>query len=816
MTLFDSKFSDKLSFSGGISEDTEFIPLVQTEEEENLQNEEVPEWLPLLPLRNMVLFPGVVMPITVGRDKSIRLIREVQDQGKIIGVVAQKDAEVEDPRAEDLYKVGTIARILKTLRMPDGSTTVIIQGKRRFHVGKIDETGPYLKTTYTLLTEKKPAPDDREFDTMVQEIKELAMQLVQQNPNVPAEAGFALQNIDSPAFLVNFVSSNLNDGLEVKQRLLEMVDLKERTTDLLRALHHEAQLMEIKNQIHTKVRVDIDKQQRDYFLHQQMRTIQEELGGGEAEEVRRLKAKGEKMAWPEHAAQAFRKELAKLERMNSMVAEYSVQLNYLDFMTDLPWHFTTKDRFDLARAAKILDRDHYGLEKVKERILEHLAVLKLRGDMKAPILCLVGPPGVGKTSLGKSIAEALGRKYVRMSLGGLKDESEIRGHRRTYIGAMAGRLLQNLKKADYGNPVFILDEIDKLSRDIHGDPSSALLEVLDPEQNHAFHDNYLDVDYDLSKVLFIATANDLQSIQPALLDRMEVIRIPGYATEEKIEIARKHILPKLLVQHGLEKNLLRLQAKQLSFIIDHYTRESGVRHLERRMAALVRKIAIQTASGQPIETEWSKETISEVLGIPIPRETYENNDLAGVVTGLAWTAVGGDILFIESSLTVGKGKLTLTGNLGGVMKESALIALEYLRSHAHLYHIPVGAFDRYNVHIHIPEGAVPKDGPSAGITLFTALVSLFTQRKIKARLAMTGELTLRGQVLPVGGIKEKVLAARRAQIKEVILPYENRRDVQEIPEAYVKGLEFHFVKTLDEVVSIALLDAKVKGALKIK
>lgn len=812
---FNSFFDDRLPFSGNFTDETEFIPLDQSEEEDTLHNESVPAKLPLLPLRNMVLFPGVVMPITVGRDKSIRLIRDVQEKGKIIGVVAQKDAEVEDPHPEDIYSVGTVARILKTLRMPDGSTTVIIQGKRRFIIEYVDDSGPYLKAGYHFMEEIKPDPNDREFETLVHEVRELAARLIQQNPNIPAEAAFALQNIESPAFLVNFVCSNLNETLPFKQKLLEIAELKERTVQLLRAMNKEAQLLEIKNQIQTKVRVDIDKQQREYFLHQQMRTIQEELGGGEMEEIRRLREKATQKNWPEHARTAFEKELARLERMNSMVAEYSVQLNYLDFMTDLPWNSYTEDRFDLKRARKILDRDHYGLEKVKQRIIEHLAVLKLRGDMKAPILCLAGPPGVGKTSLGKSIAEALGRKYSRISLGGLKDESEIRGHRRTYIGAMAGRILVNIKKCGAGNPVFILDEIDKLSRDIHGDPSSAMLEVLDPEQNNAFHDNYLDADYDLSKVLFIATANDLQSIQPALLDRMEVIRIPGYATEEKVEIARRHILPKLLEQHGLEKNAMKLTAKQIEYIIDHYTRESGVRNLEQRLSALVRKVAMARAAEEELP-EWNLDNIAEALGVPIPREEYENNEIAGVVTGLAWTAVGGDILFVESSITPGKGRMNLTGNLGGVMKESAAIAMEYLRAHGKKLGIPQTAFDRYNVHVHIPEGAVPKDGPSAGVTMLTALASLFTQRKVRPRLAMTGEITLRGQVLPVGGIKEKVLAAKRARIKDIILPVDNRRDVQEIPENYLKGLHFHYVKTMDEVLDLALLRQKVQNPITIK
>jgi len=806
--MFDSLDNDILSMRM-LGDDTEFIPLMPGDDENSFDEADVPASLPILPLRNTILFPGIVMPITVGRDKSIRLIREAYDGDKIIGVVAQKDAAVEDPLASDLFESGTVAQIIKMLRMPDGSTTAIIQGKRRFTLDQILQHDPYIRASIHIIKEERPEEEDPEFESLVSSIRELAGNIIQMNPNLPSEAGFALSNIEHPGFLVNFISSNLNASIAEKQKMLAMSNLKQRATQLLTALHKEYQLLEIKQQIHSKVKTDIDKQQREYFLHQQMKTIQEELGTGAGEEVQAIKKKAESLKWPEAAQKAFAKEMAKLERMNPMVAEYSVQLNYLEFVTDLPWEAYSDDAFDLKKAARILDRDHYGLEKVKQRVLEHLAVLKRRGDMKAPILCLVGPPGVGKTSLGKSIAEALGRKYSRMSLGGVRDESEIRGHRRTYIGAMAGRLLQNLKKSGTSNPVFILDEIDKLSRDVHGDPASALLEVLDPEQNQAFHDNFLDMDYDLSKVLFIATANDLGGIPRPLLDRMEIIRVPGYATEEKIHIATRHLIPKQLEAHGMKPSDLKLSKKQLTHIIDTYTRESGVRSLERKVAAIVRRKLVHEDLESTETFEISEDKLPSILGAPIPREHYGGNDKAGVVTGLAYTASGGDVLYIESSISPGRGKLTLTGNLGGVMKESALLAMEYLKAQGQSLGIKAEELDHWNVHVHVPEGAVPKDGPSAGVTMLTALASLFTQRKVNAHLAMTGEITLRGQVLPVGGIKEKVLAARRSGIKTVLLPDANRYDFEEINPAYTKGLKVIYVHTLQDVLDAALSRMKV-------
>lgn len=798
-----------------IGEDTDFIPLMTTEEEGHLEVSEIPKELPILPLRNTVLFPGVVIPITVGRDKSIKLIRDAYKGKRIIGVVAQRDAEVEDPSQSDLFEIGTVASILKMLRMPDGSTTAIIQGKRRCQIEAILNEEPYLTAQASIFEEGTPEEADSEFNAMVSSIKDLALDIIQASPNLPSEAAFAIRNIESPSFLIHFVSSNLSNSMEEKQAMLEVRDLKERATVLLQALHKESQLLELKNQIQSKVRVDMDKQQREYFLHQQMRQIQEELGNGETIDIKELRKKASKLKWSKAVQKTFEKELAKLERMNSMAPDYSVQMNYLEFMTDLPWSVYSNDQFDLQRARKILDRDHFGLEKVKERILEHLAVLKLRGDMRAPILCLAGPPGVGKTSLGRSVAEAIGRKYTRMSLGGLRDESEIRGHRRTYIGAMPGRILQSLKKSATANPVFILDEIDKLSRDVHGDPSSAMLEVLDPEQNNSFHDNFLDLDFDLSRVLFIATANNLSSIQPALRDRMEIIHISGYSVEEKVEIAKKHLLHRQLKEHGLEKNAIQLSKSVLEFLIESYTRESGVRNLERKIAALVRKAAVAAASEQYFQAKLSKEQVSKILGPPLPKEKYENNEQAGVVVGLAYTSVGGDILFIETSLSRGKGRLTLTGNLGGVMKESAHIALEYLKSKADRLKIPHEVFDNWNVHLHVPEGATPKDGPSAGITMLTALASAFTQRKVRPKLAMTGEITLRGQVLPVGGIKEKVLAAKRANIQTIVMAEDNRRDVEEIEPSYLTGIHFEYVSTMEQVLQYALLGTQVKGAMQL-
>lgn len=809
--LFDS---DNLSYLN-INEEAEFIPLSANEDEDSIPNSDIPEEIPVLPLRNTVLFPGVVIPITVGREKSIKLIKEAYKSNKIIGVTAQKDGSIEEPIDLDLNTTGTIALILKMLKMPDGSTTVIIQGKKRFNVRQFTAFEPYFKANVELFSEEKNVENDPEFEALVSNIRDISIQIINQSPHMPQEATMAIKNIESPSYLINFVSSNLNIDVLEKQLILEEISLKERALLVLTYLQQELELSNLKHQIQTKVKVNLDKQQRDYFLQQQIKTIQDELGNGEGQEIKELKERAAKKKWSDKVRAVFDKEVLKLERINPMQAEYSVFLNYLEFMIDLPWEKYSKDRFDLKKAQKILDRDHSGLEKVKDRIIEHLAVLKLKGDMKSPILCLVGPPGVGKTSLGKSIAEALGREYVRMSLGGLRDEAEIRGHRKTYIGAMAGRVLQNIKKAGTSNPVFILDEIDKLGNDFHGDPSSALLEVLDPEQNGAFHDNYLDIDYDLSNVLFIATANSLSTIQPALRDRMEIIQLSGYATEEKIDIAQKHLLPKQLKEAGLGEKSLMVSAKVLEKVIEDYTRESGVRNLDRKVAKLARYAAKEKVLNDKDVKTITIEDLPTVLGPAHPKEKYENNDFAGVVTGLAWTSVGGDILFIESSLSPGKGKLTITGNLGNVMKESSLIAMEYLRARAKKYGIADEVFDQWNLHIHVPEGATPKDGPSAGITMLTSIASVFTQRKVRAKLAMTGEITLRGQVLAVGGIKEKILAAKRAGIKEVILSKDNEKDILEIEARYIKGLSFHYVETAEEVLNIALLKEKVKNALDI-
>jgi len=811
-----SNMSDKLSFLSMIDQDTELIPLMTNEDEDNLKDEDVPGLLSVLPLRNTVLFPGVVIPITVGRDKSIKLIREANKGNKIIGVTTQRDGNIEDPQASDLNPIGTVAQILKMLRMPDGNTTVIIHGKKRFRINEIVTQDPYFQAHIELIPDVKPDSSDKEFDALISTIRDMAINIIQHSPQIPQEAGFAIRNIESPSFLVNFIASNMNLEVVEKQQLLEVPNIKERATILLKHLNKERELMELKNQIQNKVRTDIDKQQKEYFLHQQMRMIQEELGNSEAQQVKELKEKALLKKWDPKVKEQFDKEIGKLERMNPMVAEYSVQLNYLEFMIELPWNEYTVDHFDLKNAKKILDRDHSGLDKVKERIIEHLAVLKLKGDMKAPILLLVGPPGVGKTSLGKSIAEALGRKYIRMSLGGLRDESEIRGHRRTYIGAMSGRVLSSIKKAGSSNPLFILDEIDKLGNDFHGDPSSALLEVLDPEQNNAFHDNYLDTDYDLSKVMFIATANSLNTIQPALRDRMEIIQLTGYSVEEKIDIVKNHLLNKQLTDHGLKKGDVKMGTDTIEALIESYTRESGVRSLERAVAKVVRYVATQIAMEEKkIHNVILPSDLAKIMGSSQPRDKYENNEVAGVVVGLAWTSVGGDILHIESSLSQGNGKLTLTGNLGGVMKESAIIALEYLKGRAKHYNISPEAFSKWNVHIHVPEGATPKDGPSAGVTMLTALASLFTQRKVKSKLAMTGEITLRGQVLAVGGIKEKILAAKRANVKEIILSEDNRRDIEDINQQYLKGLKFHFVDTMSEVLDIALTGQKVKEPLDV-
>jgi ATP-dependent Lon protease len=811
--LFDTSI---LQFTDGSESDAEFIPLITAEEEEHMNKQAFPEELPILPLRNNVLFPGVVIPITVGRDKSIKLIQDANKGNKIIGVVSQKNQEEESPEFADLHLIGTVAQIIRTLRMPDGSTTVIIQGKRRFEIVQPTQTEPYMRSVVKMLEEKPFDKKNKELDVMIKTIKDMSLQIIRDSPNIPSEASFAIGNIDSPSFLVNFISSNMNADVNKKQEMLEELDMKKRVMMVLEHLSMEVQMLEMKNEIQSRVKKDMDRQQREYFLHQQMRTIQDELGyNPQEQDVRDMDQRADKKKWDEKVAKLFQKELDKLGRMNPQGAEYTVQLNYLELLLDLPWGEYSTDNLDLNRARKILERDHFGLEKVKERILEYLAVLKLKGNMKSPILCFYGPPGVGKTSLGKSIAEALGRKYVRMSLGGLHDESEIRGHRKTYIGAMPGRIIQSIKKAESANPVFVLDEIDKLGRSNHGDPSSALLEVLDPEQNKAFYDNFVETEFDLSRVMFVATANSLSTVQGPLRDRMEIIEVNGYTIEEKIEIAKLHLLPKQIEEHGITKKDIAIDKKTLERLIEEYTNESGVRGLDKMVAKLVRNRARQIAMEEEFVVKITPDDLFGILGAGRGRTKYENNDVAGVVTGLAWTSVGGDILFIESSITKGKGKLTLTGNLGDVMKESAIIALEFLKAHNSWLNIEQEAFDRYNVHIHVPEGATPKDGPSAGITMLTSLASLFTQRRVKKHLAMTGEITLRGEVLPVGGIKEKILAAKRAGIKEIILCEKNRKDIDEIKQDYLKGLTFHFVSQMKEVIDIALTKEKVKQPVEI-
>lgn len=794
--------------------DAELIPLMTPEDEEEMNNEELPAALPILPLRNMVLFPGVVIPITAGRDKSIRLINDANAESKIIGVVAQKDEKVEEPGAEDIHNVGTVARILRVLKMPDGNTTVILQGKKRFEIDQVTTEQPYLLATIKEVNEVRPETGDVEFRTIIESIKELAIQIIKESPNIPTEATFAIKNIESDSFLINFVSSNMNLSVKEKQDLLAVSNLKERALETLRYMNIELQKLELKNDIQSKVRFDLDQQQREYFLHQQMKTIQEELGGvSHDQEIEEMRQKGRVKKWNDKTKAHFDKELAKLQRMNPQVAEYATQRNYLELMLELPWNEFSKDNFDLKRAEKILHRDHYGLDDVKQRIIEYLAVLKLRNDMKSPILCLYGPPGVGKTSIGKSVAEALGREYIRISLGGLRDEAEIRGHRKTYIGAMPGRIIQSLKKAGTANPVFVLDEIDKLSTSHNGDPSSALLEVLDPEQNSEFYDNFLELGFDLSKVMFIATSNNMSTIQPALRDRMEIINMTGYTIEEKVEIARKHLVPKQIKEHGLKPKDIAIGRKQLEKIVTGYTRESGVRGLEKQIAKMVRNVAKCIAMEEEYNLKVTDEDIIKVLGAPkMERDKYENNDVAGVVTGLAWTSVGGDILFIESILSKGKGHMSMTGNLGTVMKESATIALEYIKANAESLGISPEVIPNYNIHIHVPEGATPKDGPSAGVAMLTSLVSSFTQKRVKKNLAMTGEITLRGRVLPVGGIKEKILAAKRANIKEIILCEDNRRDIEEIKPEYVEGLTFHYVREMGEVIKHAITDQKVKNA----
>ena len=807
---------DSLSLSNILNEDSELIPLMTPEDEEIINKEDIPETLSILPLRNTVLFPGVVIPITAGRDKSIQLINDANKGDKVIGVVAQKDGDIENPTSEDIYKTGVVAQILRVLKMPDGNTTVIIQGKKRFEIEELIQEEPYLVAKVQEAKEDKDVDDPKEFGAIIDSIKEQALEVIKENPMLPSEASFAIKNIQSDSFLVNFISSNMELSVMQKQVILEKDNLKERALLTLKNLNKELQKLQLRNDIQSKTRSDLDQQQREYYLNQQLKTIQEELGGvnndAELDEMRK-KAKSKK--WTKEVGETFDKELARLRRMNPQMAEYGVQRNYLELMLELPWGLFSDDKFNLKEAVKILDRDHFGLEKVKERIIEHLAVLKLRGDMKSPIICLYGPPGVGKTSLGKSVAESLGRKYVRMSLGGLRDEAEIRGHRKTYIGAMPGRLIQNLKKAGTSNPVFVLDEIDKLGQSHQGDPSSAMLEVLDPEQNTEFYDNYLEVGFDLSKVLFIATANNLGQIPWALRDRMEIINVTGYTIEEKIEIAKRHLLPKQLKEHGLTAKEIKVGKAQLEKIVEGYTRESGVRGLEKQIAKVVRFAAKSIALEESYNIAVTNNDIETILGAPrLERDKYENNDVAGVVTGLAWTSVGGDILFIESILSKGKGALTITGNLGKVMKESATIAMEYIKANAVEFGIDPEIIDKYNVHIHVPEGATPKDGPSAGVTMLTSLVSVFTQRKVKNKLAMTGEITLRGKVLPVGGIKEKILAAKRANIKEIMLCKDNEKDIIDIKKSYLKGLKFHYVTEMHEVINLALTKQKVKNAKK--
>ncbi len=800
-----------------VQEDSEeLVQLINPDQEIDLKPEDIPGGLLILPIKNTVLFPGVVIPITVTRQKSIRLIKKAYQGNKMVGVVAQKNKLVEDPAVDELYRFGTVARILKMLVLPDGNTTVIIQGKNRFSVQGFLQEEPYLTARVELLIEPAINLDSKEVQALIQSLKDSASRILRLNPEIPQEAQVALDNIQSTPFLIHFLSSNLNVEVSDKQKILETANIIDRGTLLLQYMLKEIQMLEIKNEIQKKVHTGIDQQQRDYFLRQQIKVLQDELGyDGPEREIEKLRKRGASKKWPKAVVEHFNKELDKLQRMNPQAAEFPVSMNYVELMLDLPWDEYTKDDFDLKRAAKILDKDHFGLEKVKSRILEYLAVLKLKQDMKGPILCLYGPPGVGKTSLGKSIARSLQRNYVRMSLGGVHDEAEIRGHRKTYIGAMPGKIIQNIKKAKSSNPVFVLDEIDKIRSDFRGDPSSALLEVLDPEQNNSFNDNYVEVEYDLSKVLFIATANSLDTIQPALRDRMEIIEITGYTVEEKLQIAIRHLVPKQLNEHGLGESEFRFNKDALLKIITHYTRESGVRILERKIGSIVRSLAKQVAMNESPKTEVTVLTVIEVLGAEIfDEELYQDNDTAGVVTGLAWTQVGGDILFVESSVSRGKGQLTLSGQLGDVMKESAMAALSYLKSNSKSLGIDHRVFQQYDLHVHVPAGAVPKDGPSAGITMLTSLASIFTQRKVKARMAMTGEITLRGKVLPVGGIKEKILAAKRSGIREIILSARNRKDIGEIEKQYLKGLTFHYVNSVDEVLKTALLREKVRQPIE--
>ena len=807
--LFDSLFLGEATDESS----DEVVHLITTEEESDFDLSTIPGELPILPIRNTVLYPGVVIPITVGRSKSIKLVKKAYKGDRIIGVAAQKNEKAEDPGYNDIFHVGTVARIIKMLVLPDGNTTIIIHGLSRFQLDKVVAEEPFLRADITLLPENFPSLEEKETQALFDSLKDAANRVMQLNPDIPQEARIAIDNIESPGFLTHFLSSNINAEVKEKQRLLETHDGKARATLLLEFLMKEIQMLEIKMEIHNKVNSDIDQQQRDYFLRQQIKVLQDELGqDGPDKDIEDLRLRGAEKNWPDEVYHHFLKELDKIARMNPGAADYPVAINYAELLVDLPWEHYSEDNFDLKRAQRILDKDHYGMEKVKERILEYLAVLKLKNNLKGPILCLYGPPGVGKTSLGKSIARALGREYVRMSLGGVHDEAEIRGHRKTYIGAMPGKILGNIKKAGTSNPVFVLDEVDKISSDFRGDPASALLELLDPEQNDSFVDNYVEVEYDLSKVLFVATANSLDTIHPALRDRMEIIEITGYTREEKIEIAKQHLIPKQKELHGLAKGDLKFNKKGIEKIIEGYTRESGVRNLERQVGSVIRRIAKSIAMEEEYVKTIGPEQVVEILGTErFDNEEYMDSETAGVVTGLAWTQVGGEILFIESSLSRGKGKLTLSGQLGDVMKESAVAALSYLRSNADHLGIDHRIFEHYDLHLHVPAGAVPKDGPSAGITMLTSLASIFTQRKVREKLAMTGEITLRGKVLPVGGIKEKILAARRAGIKEVILCHKNKKDVDDIkPEAIIKDMTFHYVEHADEVINIALLDRFVK------
>ena len=799
-----------------MDEESELIPLMTSDDEEAILKESLPKSVPILPLRNAVLFPGVVIPISATRDKSVKLIKHANSKNKLIGVVSQKDSSVSDPKINDINKIGTVAKILRVLQMPDGNLTIIIQGKKRFEINSVVSKKPFLTCTISELSETSPKSNNKKFLATIDSIKDLALKIIDENPSIPSEASFAIKNIHSSSFLVNFVSSNMNISVAEKFKILSIDDLQKRALRCLKFMDVEFQKLSLKNDIQSKVRNDLDQQQREYFLNQQLKTIQEELGGSSNhQDIDEMKLKSQSKNWDADISDHFNRELIKLQRMNSQAAEYSVQRNYLDLMLDLPWNEYSRDNFSLNNAQKILDRDHYGLDDVKRRIIEQIAVMKLKGDMNSPILCFYGPPGVGKTSLGKSIAESLGREYVRISLGGLRDEAEIRGHRKTYIGAMPGRIIQNLKRVRSSNPVFVLDEIDKLSIGNQGDPSSAMLEVLDPEQNSSFYDNFLELGFDLSKVLFIATANNLAAIQPALLDRMEVINISGYSIEEKVQIAKKHLIKKQISEHGLNNYIFKIDDNAIKNIINGYTRESGVRKLDKSIAKVCRWIAKSIVKKEPLKKIIQIDDVKEILGLSNQPRVYENNDVAGVVTGLAWTQYGGEILFVESTISKGKGNLTLTGNLGKVMKESATISLEFIKSNSTSLGINESILNNYNIHLHVPEGATPKDGPSAGITMVTSLVSLLSQRRVKSKLAMTGEITLRGKVLPVGGIKEKILAAKRAKVKSIILPLENKKNIDEIEKKYIRGLKFFYAENIKDVLNHALLKQKVPNFKKL-